>query len=164
GPLPRDPLQQPYGLEEVEGVRLAEQPLAQISTRSPVLGGHRRSSPSPPVRAVSLVKEFIVQYKARNRSSTLANRNSSLPETRPSRPAEEGPAGPAAAGAPPTRDAGDAGDQGPGLRRVGEVVEFEDLAQGVGLLVVVHQGEVVERQVGDQTPQGPLPLRRPQGA
>src|SRR5262249_55542144 len=72
-------LQEPHRLEEVELLRLAEQLPAQISTLSPSLGGHARSTSSPfLIRATSFVKELIVQYRPRNRSSTEANGNRPL--------------------------------------------------------------------------------------
>ena len=75
----RDPVvpafpEQADGLEEVEPIRGPEQLARHASTFSPILGGHLRSSPSRPrTVAIKLVNEFIVQYKARKRSSTLAH-------------------------------------------------------------------------------------------
>ena len=62
GARPREPLQQAHRLEELEAVRLPLQFPDQTRPRSPVRGGHRRSSPSRPLmRAVSLVKELMEQ-------------------------------------------------------------------------------------------------------
>src|SRR5437764_124875 len=79
-PPPRHPLQHADALEEVVAVRLAQHPLAQIRTFSPALGGHSFNVSAPPrIFATIRVNEFIVQYSAKNRSSTLTNRNMSLP-------------------------------------------------------------------------------------
>src|SRR5262249_50808202 len=74
--FPGQAFQQAHRLEEVEAVRLAEEVVDQTKTRSPARGGHRRNSPSCRlVTATNRVKEFRQQYRARKRSSTLANRN-----------------------------------------------------------------------------------------
>ncbi len=72
-------------LKEIKALGLAEQLPAHARTRSPIRGCHRRNSPSRPLTvAINLEKEFTVPYRARNRSSTEANRNRPLPEKLPS--------------------------------------------------------------------------------
>ena len=92
--------------------------------------------------AISFENELTVQYRARNRSSTLANRNRPLPVKRSSSnwtvtsTPRQNATGPPVRTLPTTRrllDAEDAVDLVAGLGRVGEVVQLEDLAQGVGL-------------------------------
>src|SRR5262249_50544452 len=64
-------------------LRLGRKPAsgsAHSSTSSPIRGGQRHNSPlRPSAAATSRVNELIVAYRARNRSSTPANRYSPLP-------------------------------------------------------------------------------------
>src|SRR5262249_47984063 len=73
-------LQKPHRLEETEAVRLVVELADQTITFSPMRGGHRLSTPSRPlIVAINLVNELTVQYRAKKRSRTLANRNKPLP-------------------------------------------------------------------------------------
>ncbi len=58
--------------------------------------------------------------------------------------------------------AGDPGDLLPARRALGEVVEEQDLAEGIEPLVAVGEREVVERQERDQTPLGVAAERGPE--
>ena len=146
---------------------------AHSSIISPARGSHFRNSPSRwLVVTISFENELIEQYSPRKRSRTEANRKTPLPEKRSLVEVDrdlDAAAEPAADVAghpphdPPAADAQHAVDHRAGLGRIGEVVELEDFAQGVGALFRVGQRQMVQRQVGDQPPDGAALQRRPQG-